>query len=439
MTSRQPTRRLVDVLKQNSKKTLDRHAAQLAAAASSLPAEAIQTRFLRNQFLINPKAMHLLTTQEQLTQWQVFGVYKPPFCPMRRAEAAGNYHNVSVESFVEAALTSKDVYPVLKRILKPSEVRVRVLYNLDAFASGPVLISVSDAHSYATSLQTTTMEYDLLVGGHLPVHGTGSYTAMDVAQLFPGVCVSSRGSEAGATAKAARVVVPEAHYVVKQNGYYSVHPVSLLHVVIRSPPTSQPPALERFAREQLGTCVMGDPLVMGELMQLRANPAASRLDTTASATKKISDAAEKRGGNAKDAKGELKRDPAARAAAMKLTANPHIVPQRGDCDFPRVFMHLREVRIDTSAAIPSSTSEGASAQNVHSMAHGTATVMMGSSQSCSTPPAQKHAEQLAQARGIQVHCRKCFDGLLQKQLHASFKSRRISLLDGTWTPQTEYL
>ncbi|CAM39669.1 conserved hypothetical protein [Leishmania braziliensis MHOM/BR/75/M2904] len=428
MTSRQPTRRLVDVLKQNSKKTLDRHAAQLAAAASSLPAEAIQTRFLRNQFLINPKALQLLSTEEQLTRWHVFGVYKPPFCPMRRAEAADNYHNVSVESFVEAALQSKNIYPLLKRVLKPAEVRVRVLYNLDSFASGPVLISVSDAHHYATSLQTTTMEYDLLVGGHLPVHGTGNRTTIDVAQLFPSPGVSINTGTVPA-------VVPEAHYVVKENGYYSVHPVSLLHIVIRSPPVSQPPALERFAREQLGTCVMGDPLVMGELMHLRANPAGSSSHTSATSTPKSSDSAERGRGAAEDAGSGSKRDLAAHAAAMKLAANPHIVSWRGDCDFPRVFIHLREVRIDTSAEVPSSTTEAAYVQDTHSMPTGTTMGFMGGHHSGSASPAQH----LSEAREIHVHCRRCFDGLLQKQLSASFKSRRIGLLDGSWTPQTEYL
>ncbi|AYU80290.1 hypothetical protein, conserved [Leishmania donovani] len=439
MTSRHPTRRLVDVLKQNSRKTLDRHAAQLAAAASSLPAEAIQTRFLRNQFLINPKSLQLLSTEEQLTRWHVFGVYKPPFCPMRRVEAADNYHNVSVESFVESALQSKDVYPVLKRVLKPSEVRVRVLYNLDSFASGPVLISVSDAHRYATSLQTTSMEYDLLVGGHLPVHGTGNHTVIDVAQLFPGASVPLSSSGVGADAEKASAVVPQAHYEVKENGYYSVHPVSLLHIVIRSPPTSQPPMLERFAREQLGTCVIGDPLVMGELMQLRANPAAPSSRISASSTKESSDSAQKCRGDAEDGCSGSKRDPAAQAAAMRLAANPHIVPWRGDCDFPRVFMHLREVRIDTSAETPSSVPECAYAQDSHSMLHGATMAFMGSHHSGSASREQMHAQQFAPSQEIQVHCRKCFDGLLQKQLNASFKSRRMGLLDGTWTPQTEYL
>ncbi|KAK7196367.1 hypothetical protein NESM_000573300 [Novymonas esmeraldas] len=423
MTSRLPSRRLVDVLRQNSPKTLDRHAAQLAAAASSLPAEAIQTRFLRNQFLVNPKAVQLLFTEEQLTRWHVFGVYKPPFCPMRRADGADNYHSVSVESFVQSALQSRDIYPVLKRVLKPSEVRVRVLYNLDTFASGPVLISVSDVHRYATSLQTTTMQYDVLVAGHLPVHGTGNHTAIDVADLFP-------GADAPAAEHAASTA---AHYEVKENAYYSVHPVSLLNVVIRGPPTSRPPALERLVRERLGTSVIGDPLVVGELMHLRASTAGAA-GTVAGDTRAASDSA-------------------AHAAAVKLAANPHIVSRRGDIDFPRVFMHLREIHVDTSAETPSGIADGDAAQAASPpMAHSSAALLFnmhhhhhqqhqqqhhGSSDESAASWSQHAA--FAKAQGIQLHCRKCFHSLLQKQLSASVRSRRMGILDGTWTPQTEHL
>lgn len=428
MTSRPPTRRLVDVLRQNSKKTLDRHAAQLAAAASSLAAEAIQTRFLRNQFLINPKAVHLLCDPDHLARWHVFGVYKPPFCPMRRSEAADNYHGVSIESFVEAALQSNTIYPVLRRAVKPSDVRVRVLYNLDSFASGPVLVSVSDTHRFTTSLATTTMQYDALVYGHLPVHGTGNHTSIDTAMLFPGASPSSAVPPA--------VASTSAHYEVKENGYYSVHPVSLLHVVIRSPPTSQPPALERFARELLGTCVVGDPLVMGELMRLRSKPdAATGHDTAEGAS-----TSQHRAHHHHHDGASHESDGAARAAALKMAANPHIVSMRGDCDFPRVFMHLREVNVDTTGETPSADAAASGAAASASLEAGFApphAMHYGSSAALS--PTHEHAERFAQQQGIQLHCRKCFDGLVQKQLTASFKSRRIGLLDGTWTPQTEFL
>lgn len=466
MTARPPTRRLVDVLKQNSKRTLERHATELAAAASSLYAEDIQTRFLRNQFLINPKALQLLRNDDLLTRWHVFGLYKPPFCPMRKRDASDNYHHVSVESFVESALHSKSIYPLLRRTLSPAEVQVRVLYNLDAFASGPVLVSLSNHYRFATSLATTTMEYDVLVSGHLPVHATGNHTKMDMRLLFPSVasgsdCSSAQTSSnrnAGATTETDSTgsagVSSEAYYEVKENGYYSVHPVSLLNVVVRAPPTSQPPALERFAREQLGTCVVGDPLVVGELMQLREYSQAS---SRSHGLKSQSGGVDSRTSGAEGAFSKATidevdkaatRDAAAHAAAVKLAANPHIVSMRGDCDFPRVFMHLREVRVDTSAEqLHLSTTvdnEVATNSSANSGAYGGGgagghVAFSFPLNSGASPLTQQQQDTFAQNQGIELHCRKCFNGLVQKQLSSSVKSRRIGLLDGTWTPQTEYL
>lgn len=442
MTSRPPTRRLVDVLRQNRPETLQRHATDLAAAASSLHAEAIQTRFLRNQFLINPKALCLLSNEDLLTRWHVFGLYKPPFCPMRKSAAQDNYHHVSVESFVEAALRSKSIYPTLRRVLSPSEVQVRVLHNLDSFASGPVLVALSNHFQFATSLATTTMEYDVLVSGHLPVHATGNQTAIPTAHLFPSAA-SLEGGKQEAAATTTTTTTTQAHYQVKENGYYSVHPVSLLNVVIKAPPTSQPPTLERFVREQLGSSVLGDPLVMGELMQLQAYDQAAQKRQSGKAEESNTTASSDVGDKGK----KTASDAAAHAAAVKLAANPHIVSMRGDCDFPRVFMHLREVRVDTSNEKPFTSSAGhggaeaAGGQEASGMAFN---FPLGgpSPSSFSAHQQQQQGQQFAdfsQKLGIELHCRKCFDGLVQKHLSASVKARRIGLLDGTWTPQAEFL
>lgn len=425
MTSKPPTRRLIDVLKQNSKETLDRHSAELAAAASFLKAESIQTRFLRNQFLVNPKSLHLLPNEDLLTRWHVFGLYKPAFCPMRKSAAQDNYHNVSVESFVEAALRSKAIYPTLRRVLRPSEMQVRVLYTLDTFASGPVLVSLSDHYSFATSLATTTMEYDVLVSGHLPVHAKGNHTAIDVPLLFP----SAQMSDMDGVAKTI------AHYEVRENGYYSVHPVSLLNVVVAAPPSSNPPSLERFAREALGSCVIGDPLVMGELMQLREYAPTQHKVKTPEVRHHASATAEGGGGTAPSG------DAAAHAAAVKMAANPHIVSMRGDCDFPRVFTHLREIRVNTSAekrrpAFTESVDADAAGSGSGGGGGLAFTFPVGGQLA---PEQQQQQDAFAQKQGIELHCRKCFEGLVQKQLTTSFKARRIGLLDGTWTPQAEFL
>ncbi|KPA85372.1 hypothetical protein ABB37_01689 [Leptomonas pyrrhocoris] len=447
MTSRPPTRRLVDVLKQNGKQTLERHAVDLAAAASSLQAEAIQTRFLRNQFLISPKSLHLLASEDLLSRWHVFGVYKPPFCPMRKSAAADNFHHVSVESFVEAALRSKSIYPVLRRALTPAEMQVRVLYNLDTFASGPVLVALSNHYQFAASLATTTMEYDVLVSGHLPVHATGNHTKIDVQQLFPGVPLARASSSAEPfsagkqTDITAASTSAEAYYEVKENGYYSVHPVSLINLVIEAPPTSQPPALERFAREQLHTCIVGDPLVMGELMHIRASEQAPSRIGNRKETKEVTNSSRSSSQTSAADSRALSSDGAAHAAAVKLAANPHIVSMRGDCDFPRVFLHLRTARVDTSGEQrrPAVLQDPASTNT--SGKGGTPLAYNFSMSGLSFPEKQQQQQQdeFAQKQGIELHCHKCFNGLVQKQLTSSFKSRRLSLLDGTWTPQAEFL
>lgn len=450
MTSRPPTKRLVDVLRQNSKQTLDKHAADLAAAASSLHAEAIQTRFLRNQFLINPKSLHLMSNEELLTRWHVFGLYKPAFCPMRKSDAQDNFHHVSVESFVESALRSKAIYPTLRRVLTPADMQVRVLYNLDAFASGPVLVSLSKHYQFATSLSTTTMEYDVLVSGHLPLHATGNHTKIEVQHLFPAAAhrapaKGSTATDAASSDSSAAKTATEAYYEVKENGYYSVHPVSLLNVVVKAAPTSHPPALERFAREQLGSCVIGDPLVMGELMQLREYAQFSNRAQGADDNSTKGPLNSK--GKWTSSEGDVAKsgDAAAHAAAVKLAANPHLVSMRGDCDFPRVFMHLRELRVDTSGEMPYPT-RGAMPPSQpgedRSVGGGAAAASLSYNfplGALSTPQQQQQQDAFAQKQGIELHCRKCFDGLVQKQLTTSFKARRIGLLDGTWTPQAEYL
>ncbi|ORC91131.1 uncharacterized protein TM35_000061360 [Trypanosoma theileri] len=385
MTSKAPSRRLTDILHSNSKETLRRNAAELARVSASLPSTDMQTRFLRNQHLINPKSLHLLCDETILSRWCTFAVYKPPFCPMRRVEADGNFHNVSVESFISAALRSRSVQPILQRELQPKEMKVRVVNNVDIYASGPVIVTIADRHNFSTSLRDFTMKYDVLVAGHATLTEPVSVDAEKLF-TFPSQVENNRNKEKnndndntsigrritreGISASSLSKCV--CTYQVKRNAYYAVHPVSLIEFTITAPPTPLPPQIESFVREHLSTFVLGDP------------------EASATATTPIS--------KEKKKKSELT------ISTDKIQATKtawSVVAMRGDCDFPRVFTHLREVNIN--ADVPD---------------------VSGS---------------VAAKKKIEFHCRKCFEPILQQERVYSLKGRRIGLLDGSWTPESEFL
>ncbi|RNF10482.1 hypothetical protein TraAM80_01528 [Trypanosoma rangeli] len=323
MTSKAPSRQLTDILRRNNKETLLRNAAELAWVSASVSAEDLQTRFLRNMHLISPKSLRLLCDEAVLSRWFTFAVYKPPFCPMRRMEAGGNYHRVSVESFVEAALRSRTVHPVLRRELRPEEVKVRVVNDVDVYASGPVVVTVADLHAFSTSLQDVTMRYDVIVAGHMPLTEP---RAVEAGHLFALRCsddcglpnTTRRVTQSSTEAASSSCVCT---HQVKRNAYYSVHPVSLVEFTITAPPTPLPPRLETFVREHLGTFVLGDP---------DAQVPAAKMKRTARSPHPTMAAADES------------------EAAAKAAWN--VVAMHGDYDFPRVFTHLREVSINADVA-----------------------------------------------------------------------------------------
>ncbi|EPY24964.1 hypothetical protein STCU_06916 [Strigomonas culicis] len=406
MSSKLPNKFLVNVLQQNSRQTLERHAQQLAAAAVNIPAEAIQTRFLRNHFLISPKSLCLLgqgevadrpaplsplyssggtaayDPEDYLSRWHLFAVYKPPFCPMHRADAADNYHRVSVESFVVQALRSRNLAPQLRELFRtPAEMHVRVLNDVDRFGSGPVVVSVSDRFPFATSLVPFRMTYDLLVHGHLPL--TEAKKTIEPSLLFP--AQAERLGDAAPTS---------ATMEVKRNGYYASHAVSLLEVVIASPPTALPPALTAYVREQLQTFVVGDPVAMESIVL---------------------------GGGAASAAPAAAEGPGSAAAALTL---------QGDVDFPRVFHHLREVAVEADVTADGSPPAAAAAPAVRVKVP----LVGGAAATPSASPASPTGKEV-----ISFHCRKCFDKILHTQRITHMKRKQMGLLDGQWTPATEYV
>lgn len=301
MSKQLPPHRLADVLKRNSPARLKRHAAELGALQAALPPSTWKSRFSQNKALVSPKALRLLVYPQVLQETGLFAIYKPPFCPMKRTEANANYHRVSLESFLSAALSSRDVYPHIRHLSREGT-RVRVLNTLATEASGPVVVSVSARDSdkplafQPKKEYHPALHYQLLVAGHLPVEKDATVMLTNSASvLYPSIAEPE----------------PSFQYRVSQNGYYAHHPVSLVEVRI---PCSlgclpAPPLLSHFTAHCLDTYVIGED------------------------------------GASKSSSGDEASMTAKRPAAAAL---------RGDRDFPRVFCHLEQAVMEEVSPSPDS-------------------------------------------------------------------------------------
>lgn len=348
---RGPPQRLVDVLKKNRPEVLRSHAQNLAALQTALSASAVETRFRQNTVLISPKALHLLHAADNLRKYGVFAIYKPPFCPMKRQEANRNYHKVSVESFLSAALSSRDILPVIRETLRPSEMNVRVLYSLADEASGPVVASLHDKFNFSHSTNALTFHYQMLVAGHLSLSEEMQQLQSDgLHVLFPESTTEKLSSSSASCS-------------VLSTGFYAHHAVSLVNVRVASPPSALPPALGEFTKRVLGTFIIGDP-------------------------------------------------------AMLSTHPPIPLPKgfslRGDCDFPRVFVHLREVEVNTDL-------DGAAAKD------------RGSTSSSSTSEGDRGQA----TEKITFSCNNCLEPIVQTKQVFGLKGISMNIRDGSWTPMSE--
>lgn len=320
MTSKLPTRRLSDIFNQTSMKSASRDAREAKRAMESIHAKELSTRFMRNMFLIDPKHLQLLCDHDNLKRARLFAIYKPPFCPMRRSEATENYHRVSVESYLNAVLKSREIYPTLLEIDQaasdklrkkqkldplgsqaasdergagPPSVNVKVLNDLDLFSSGPVVISLTEVEGVPRTLRHGSVHYDVLIFGHETKLDRQEEVPLDA--LFPSV-----PQEVLQKAATDRERPMRATFTVDRIGYYSVHPVSLVKISIYSPVTSRPPEITKYVSSFRNTFVVGDMTALG------------------------------------------KEDPSRANVTLK---NGNIL--RGDCDFSRVFVHARQASIET--------------------------------------------------------------------------------------------
>lgn len=404
MTSKihQPPFRLVDVLKKNRPDVLKRHAEQLAVLQTALPPEVMQTRFRQNSVLISPKSLHLLVQPDVLRRWGVFAVYKPAFCPMKRSEAHHNYHRVSLESFVSAALSSRDIVTHVRDTLS-SRMKVRVLYSLATECSGPVVISLKDDVPLAHSMHHLHMSYQLLVAGHLPID-TASPASLEedeflLSTLFPEIPLRSSSSVPGSrtpygTASSFHTSSspsPSVTYRVARNGYYAHHPVSLVELEIVAPPSPTPPFLSAFVATVFHSFIIGDP---SGLLAHEKN------DST----------------NEERQKGSSIRGSSSMSPSSKENNRFEL---HGDCDFPRVFAHLHQVRCSTG-------------------------LLSSSLSSTETFFGEKEAKKSSPSSDEDLHrmhfqCANCFEPIFQSNPMYGLKGISMNIRDGSWSPISEAL
>lgn len=397
-----PPYRLVDVLKKNRPEVLKRHAEQLAVLHTALPPEVMQTRFRQNSVLISPKSLHLLVQPEALRRWGIFAVYKPPFCPMKRSEAHHNFHRVSVESFVSAALSSRDVLRHVRGTLK-GPMKVRILYSLATECSGPVVISLKDDLPLAHSMRHVHLAYQLLVAGHLPVENASSSIPFDphlTSALYPSLAPCSTSSARGNTSAFGTYSAsfssfspssPSVTYRVARNGYYAHHPVSLVELEIRSPPSASPPSLSAFVAAACRSFIIGDP---SGLLQYE--------------------------NEAKEGRREKEGRTGGTGAFGCSRGNSNSFVLRGDCDFPRVFAHLQQVACATGLLSSPTASPGQPSFSGENMGE------------------DSNASQ-EDLHTIRFQCGNCFEPIFQPKPVYGLKGISMNIRDGSWSPMSEML
>nr|ACI15911.1 hypothetical protein [Bodo saltans] len=367
-------RKLVDVLKQTSPEYLKKGTTQVRRAMREILGEELQTRFMRNHFLVDPKSLQLMVDHDKLNLYRTFAVFKPAFCPMRRAQADENYHRVSVESFVGAAMKSTELVPMIKKIgeedaalaasgpaellaqkgsspqpadaaaAASSSLKIRVLNDLSLMYSGPILIALQTGPGRPTSLRRGAVHYDVLIFGHdFKVQQTED--SVEPHFLFPDI-----KKETLDAAKVHAEFPLRCTAKVDRIGYYAMHPVTLLRVSIFHPIVATAPDLVHYVTNHRNTFVVGD----------------------AAATE----------GENGDQQPQHRRFNYGNAL-------------RGDFDLPRLFVHSRSVTVDVDVLNPQ--------------------------------------QQIVGVKSVEFQCRNCFEPLVNPEKSMMIKKNKIQLVDGSWS------
>lgn len=422
MTTRLPSRKIADLFNRTSKVSEARDRSHAQRAAEQLHATELQTRFMRNHFLIDPKSLHLVVDHDKLRRHRCFAVYKPAFCPVRRVDAMDNYHRVSVESYITAALSSVDLQPTVRELAEnaarrsqslrdlaepmtssssstsPSVVDtgldVRVLNHLDTYYSGVLLVSLAHEGPHCPrNIHRSVMHYDVLTFGH--EDALMKEESIPIEQLFPFLSAEVREAAAADPVRPMRCTMH-----CEQIGYYAVHAVSLLRISVYYPVTARSPLIPSFLSQFKGKFVVGDLNAFGDGSGGdETRTAASGVSTSPAATA-----------------AETKKGPstAVYATGGRKAVSPRANSLRGDCDFPRLFVHLRSVGIEaeTVLAQPSPLQPETQQQQ------------QSSSSSSSGAPIKM----------VEFHCKQCFEPLIHPDQSMSLKRQRIQIVDGSWSP-----
>jgi hypothetical protein len=366
-------RKLIDVLKQTSPEYLKKGTTQAKRAMREILGEDLQTRFMRNHFLVDPKSLQLMVDHDKVNLYRTFAVFKPAFCPMRRAQADENYHRVSIESFVGAAMKSTELVPILKKIhdedvavvssapaelstqrhsssaspsepegaAVPSSLKIRVLNDLPLMYSGPIVIALQGGPGRPSSLRRGAVHYDVLIYGHDSAPQHSEEDTVEPHLLFPDL--KQKVLDA---AKAHAEFPLRCTSKVDRIGYYAMHPVTLLRVSIFHPVAATAPDLVHYVTNHRNTFVVGDAAATdgGEHQKRRFNYGSAL---------------------------------------------------RGDFDLPRLFVHSRSVSVDVDVLNPQ--------------------------------------QQIVGVKSVEFQCRNCFEPLINPEKSMMIKKNKIQLVDGSWS------
>lgn len=412
------------MFKTTSPEFVKKSAAQVQRAMKEINRDDIQSRFERNKFLIDPKHLHLLVDHDKLDKYQSFAIFKPSFCPMRRLHAVENYHRVSVESFLQAALKSREISPISHRIigdLSEAIVAESTTEHLDR-ALAPSGVQGDLKGNISSSVSSTQVSSDVAnrvslahvgVRVHNDLHDdiSGPVFVTLVPQLLPAQKDDGASSPLHSEG---RLEKEWQHAVLDSVSRKRPLPESLHHGVTHYEAMIFGHEVDRGVEQDVDPALLFPnvpPAVLLRAVEDKTRPlrCTTRVEKIgyysvhAVSLVRISIFAPPVAASpdisryVRQCRGTfVVGDPEGNEAILQKST--HGNPLRGDFDFPRVFVHLRTVAIDVDQ-------------------RDVAGAVIGS------------------PKAVDYHCKNCFEPLIQRDRSVMFKRVRIQLVDGSWSPR----